>query len=184
MPAAYRAWAESEEPEIWGVIPWCGIVATGGRRVPAAGYQTSPAYPASWPDLERSYDGVPVADQSAGGVDQVGAALHRRDQLVVEQPTRFGVQRRVDRDHVHGRDHLLHRLVVSHVQLPLDVLGQPVLVGVVQPYVERGEAAQHRQPDPTSRDGADVHALKVIGALDAVGDVPPDRPARSDDEGR
>jgi hypothetical protein len=29
VPAAYRAWAESEEPEMWGVMPWCGIVLHG-----------------------------------------------------------------------------------------------------------------------------------------------------------
>src|SRR5690606_26367309 len=38
--------------------------------------------------------------------------------------------------------------------------------------VERLEAAQYRGADPAGRDGADVHALQVVGARDRLGDVP------------
>ena len=45
-------------------------------------------------------------------------------------------------------------------------------IGVVQLDVERLQAAQHGQADAAGRDGSHLHALEVVRALDAVGDVP------------
>src|SRR5690606_895292 len=69
------------------------------------------------------------------------------------------------------RGHVLGAGVEGEAQLLLDLAGQPVPVGVVQVHVERLEAAQYRGADPAGRDGADVHALQVVGARDRVGDV-------------
>ena len=54
----------------------------------------------------------------------------------------------------------------------LDRLGQPVLVVVMQLDVERLQPAQRREADAAGGDGADIHAFEVVGALDAIGDVP------------
>ena len=39
-------------------------------------------------------------------------------------------------------------------------------------HVERLQPLQHRQPDPARRHRADMHALDVVGAGRAIGDVP------------
>ena len=62
--------------------------------------------------------------------------------------------------------------MVGQSELLLHLLGQPVLVGVVQLDVERRKPTQHRQTDPTGSDGTDLHSLEVVGALDTIGDVP------------
>ena len=54
----------------------------------------------------------------------------------------------------------------------LDLVVEPVLVGVVQVDVERLEAAEHAEADAAGAERADRHALQVVGALHAVGDVP------------
>ena len=90
-----------------GVMPWCGIVRQGWSlrrrlRKPDVARVTG-----ELPALERPHDGVAVADLAARRVDEVGAALHRADQRVVEQMLRLGVQRAVDRDHVADAHHRL-----------------------------------------------------------------------------
>ena len=67
----------------------------------------------------------------------------------------------------------------GEAELLLDLLRQAMLVVVVQLDVERLQAAQHGEADAAGGDRADVHAFEVIGALDAIGDVPaaPDDPA-------
>ena len=60
----------------------------------------------------------------------------------------------------------------GQVQLFFDLGRQAVPIGVVQLDVERLEPPQHGQADAAGRDGADVHAFDVVGALDAIGDVP------------
>ena len=67
--------------------------ATDGPSARGCGNQTSPAYPASWPLSSARDDGVAVADLAARRVDEVGAALHLGDQLVVEQVLRLRMQR-------------------------------------------------------------------------------------------
>jgi hypothetical protein len=62
--------------------------------------------------------------------------------------------------------------VKSQAELLLDVCRQPVAIGVVQLDVEGLEAAQHGKADAAGSDGSDLHALEVIRALDAVGNVP------------
>ncbi len=60
----------------------------------------------------------------------------------------------------------------GEAELLLHLLRQPVLVVVMQLDVERLEPAQRREADAARRDGADIHAFEVVGALDAIGDVP------------
>ena len=47
-----------------------------------------------------------------------------------------------------------------------------MLVEIVQLHVERLQPAKHRQADAAGGDRADMHAFEIVGALDAVGDVP------------
>ncbi len=60
----------------------------------------------------------------------------------------------------------------DQTELPFDALVETVFVGVVQTDVERVQPAQHRQTDPACGDRPDRHALEIVGALDAVRDVP------------
>ena len=106
---------------MWGVMPWWGMVRHGWSAGAGCGYQTSPAYPASWP-LSRART---IASRStisaAGGVDQVGPATHLADQLVVEHVLCLGVQRRVDGDHVAVRTISCVLGVEGQAELPLDL---------------------------------------------------------------
>jgi hypothetical protein len=52
-----------------------------------------------------------------------------------------------------------------------------MLVGVMELDVEGLQPLKHGKTDAAGADSADIHAFEVIGALDAVGDVP----AASDD---
>ena len=45
--------------------------------------------------FERSDDCVSITDPGARGIHEIGAAFHFRDQLVVEEVLRFGMQRRI-----------------------------------------------------------------------------------------
>jgi hypothetical protein len=122
--------------------------------------------------FQRPDDGVTVADLAAGGVDDVGAAPHGRDQLVVEQALGSGVERRVDRHHVAVRHHRRSALVERDAKLTLGLFWQPVQVGVAQLHIEWLEPPEHRQADPPGRHRPDRHAFQVVGPLHAVGNVP------------
>ncbi len=123
--------------------------------------------------LQRPGDRVPVADLAPGGVDDVGAALHGRDQLIVEQALSARVERGVDRHHVAVRHHVRCALIEGHAKLALDVLGQPVQVGVMQRDVEWLEPPEHRRADPPGGNRPYRHAFYVVGPLHAVGNIPP-----------
>ena len=82
------------------------------------------------------------------------------------------MQRRVDGDHVADLDQRLDVRMEGEAELLLHLLRQPVLVVVMQLDVERLETAERREADAPGGDGADIHAFEVVGALDAVGDVP------------
>ena len=112
--------------------------------------------------LERACDPVAVADLPAGGVDDVGAALHLPDHLVVEEVLGLRVKRRVDGHHVAVRDHLRGRLVEGDAELLLDLLREPVAIGVVQADVEGLQPAQHGGADSPRGDGAHLHPLQVV----------------------
>ena len=62
--------------------------------------------------------------------------------------------------------------VEGEAELTLDALVEAVSIGVVQLHVEGLETAKDRKADATCRDRSYGHALDVIGALNAVGDVP------------
>ena len=92
--------------------------------------------------------------------------------LIVEQVLRLGVKRRVDRDDIANPDHVLDIRMPGETEFLLDRFRKAVAIRVVQMHVEWLQAAQHREADPAGGDRADVHALDVIGARDAIGDVP------------
>ncbi len=50
--------------------------------------------------------------------------------------------------------------------------GKPVAVGIVQLDVERLQPAKHSAADPPGTHRADRHALDIVRARDAVGDLP------------
>ena len=47
-----------------------------------------------------------------------------------------------------------------------------MLVVIVELDVERLQSAERGKADAAGSDGADIHAFEVVGALDAIGDVP------------
>jgi hypothetical protein len=52
------------------------------------------------PGLERPHDSVAIHDRAARSIDNVGAPLHRPEQLIVEEMIGLGHQRAVDRKDV------------------------------------------------------------------------------------
>ena len=112
--------------------------------------------------LARPRDGVPVADLPPRGVHEIRAALHLRDQLVVEHVLRLRVQRRVDRDDVADGDERLDVLVERDAELLLDLRGETMAVGVVQADLERLQPSEHRRADPAGGDRPDLHAFEVV----------------------
>ena len=82
------------------------------------------------------------------------------------------MERRVDRHHIADTNQGLHVRVVLHAELLLDFERQAMPVRVMEDHVERLQAPEHRRSDPPGGHGADVHALEVVLARHAVGDVP------------
>src|SRR5262249_31414893 len=121
---------------------------------------------------ECTHDGVTVANLGTRSVHDIAAALHHADQLVVEHVLSLGVQRRIDRHHVANLDQRLDIRMKGQSKLLLDRLGEAVLIGVVQLDVEGLQPTEYGKTDAAGSDSADIHAFKVIGAFDAVGDVP------------
>ena len=124
------------------------------------------------PALERPRDRVAIADLASRCVHDIRAALHLRDQGIVEHALGFGMERAVDRDDVADLDQRLDVRMKRDVQFLLDRVRQPVPVRVVKFHVERFEPAQSSRANATRCHGADVHAFEVVGTFDAVGDVP------------
>src|SRR5271165_4590891 len=122
--------------------------------------------------FERPYDRVTIANLAARGVYEIGPTLHFREQLVVEEVLRFRMKRRVDGHDVTDPDHVLDVGMPSKVQLLLDRVGEPVPIVIVKMHVEGLQAAEHGEADTAGGDGADMHALDIVGPCDAVGDVP------------
>src|SRR5271166_1399469 len=54
--------------------------------------------------FESTDDAVAIADLAAGGVHEIGAALHLGEELIVEEILRFRVKRRIDRHNVTDPD--------------------------------------------------------------------------------
>src|SRR6266516_1908214 len=117
-------------------------------------------------------DRVAVADLAAGGVDDVGAALHLGDEGVVEEVLGLRMEGRVDRDHVADGHHRLGVRVVGYAELALDLLRESVSIGVVQSHLKRLQPPEDSGADPAGSDRPDLHSLQVVRPGDAVGDVP------------
>ncbi len=131
-----------------------------------------PGVPRQLSTLESPDDGIAIADLAAGRVHEVRAALHFRDQCIVEEAFGLRVQRRVDRHDVAHADQRLRGRMKREAQFLFDGVVEPVPIGVMQLDVEGLETPKHRRADAACRDGADVHALQVIGACDAIRNVP------------
>src|SRR5665809_18526 len=97
--------------------------------------------------FQRPDDGIAIDDLAARRVHDVAAALHLRDQLVVEHMLGLRMQRRVDGDHVADLDQRFDVWMEGEPKFFLDRLGQPVLVVIVQLDVERLQSAECRKPD-------------------------------------
>ena len=123
--------------------------------------------------FERAHHGVGFDQRPARGVDQVGAALHLGEHLVVEEVPRRWIERHLQVDDIDAAHQRVRVGVEGQAQLLLDLRAQPVRIGIVQVQVEGLQPAQHRQADPACGDRAEMHAFDVVAALDAIGDIPP-----------
>merc|ERR1712188_153708 len=74
--------------------------------------------------LQSPCNRITVADLAAGRVDNVRAALHSGEEVIVEQVLRLRVQRAIDSDNVAMRHHVLGGLMPREIQLLLDTLRQ------------------------------------------------------------
>jgi len=82
------------------------------------------------------------------------------------------MQRAIDGDDIADLDHVLDVWMPGNVQFFFHRLRQPVAVIIVQMHIEGFQAFQHGKANAAGGDGAGMHAFDVIGALDAIGDVP------------
>jgi len=82
------------------------------------------------------------------------------------------MQRTIDGDDIADLDHVLDVWMPGQIEFFFHRLRQSVAVIIVQVHVEGFQAPQHGETDAARRDRAHMHAFDVIGALDAVGDVP------------
>src|ERR1700736_5403920 len=121
--------------------------------------------------FEGPNDRVAIANLAARGVHEISPSLHFREQFVVEEVLRFRMKRRIDRHNVTDANHVLDIGMPSKVQLLLDRLGEPMSVVIMKMHVEGLQAAEHGEADTAGGDGADMHALDIIGPFDAVGDI-------------
>ena len=153
-------------------MPWCGMVRQGWSFGGWLGEPHVAGVAGELAAFEGPDDRVAIADLAARGVHEIGAALHLGEQLVVEEVLRFRMKRRIDRHNVTDLDHVLDIRMPGEVEFLLDRLRQPVPIVVMQMHVEGLEPAKHGEADAAGGDRADVHALDIIGARDAVGDVP------------
>jgi len=122
--------------------------------------------------LEGVADVVAVGKLAASRVDDVGATLEQLEGVLVEHVLRLRVEWAVERENIEVRVHVLRGLVVGQVELLLHFGGKAVAIAVVQLHIKRVHAAQDSKANATGGDRAEVHALHVVRALDAVGDVP------------
>src|ERR671931_1993035 len=79
----------------------------------------------------------------------------------------------------------MHRgaLVEGEPELALDIVGQAVAFGMAELHVERLQPPEHGEPDASRADRPYGHALQIVRAGEAVGDVPAafyDPPVRED----
>ncbi len=115
-----------------------------------------------------------IANRDLGtrGVHDVRTAPHGIDQVCVEQVICLWLQRGMDVDDVHRADQGVHVWVIGEPQLLLHMGRQSTSVEVVQPHVKWLEPTHYCLSDAPCRDDADIESLKVVGAFNAVGDVP------------
>ena len=122
--------------------------------------------------FQRSHDRVAITDLSPSRIHDIGAAFHLRQQRVVEQVLSLGMQRCVDRNNVTNLDHVFDARMKNDVELFLGCLGQALAIEVVQVDIEGLQATEDRKTDSTRRNCADMHAFDIVGAADAVRDIP------------
>ena len=82
--------------------------------------------------LEGADNRIAVADLGARCVHDVGATLHLRDELVVEEILGLWMQRRIDRDHVADLDHVFDRGVPGETELHLQSAGQALPIEIME----------------------------------------------------
>jgi hypothetical protein len=123
--------------------------------------------------LESSGDVLLDNDGTTGGVDEVRALLHLRDEVLVEHTLGLLVERAVDGDNVTLSEHLLESVNAAAANLLLG-LGRKGLVVEVEELlaVERLEAAKDTLTDAADSDSTDNLALEVELLLSSMGDVP------------
>jgi hypothetical protein len=98
--------------------------------------------------FQRANNGVAIADLGAGGIHQIGAALHASEHLIVEKIFGLRMQRGIDGDHVADRYHLGRRLMKREAQLLLDAFRQtmPVISNATRGNVDVRLGLAHDPP--------------------------------------
>ena len=99
-------------------------------------------------------------------------AFHAPDHGVVEQMFGGRIEGRVDGHDVAMWDHGCGAFMKRDVEFVFHLLRQAVALGIVELHVEGLEPPERRESDAPGPNRADVHAFEVIGARDAIGDVP------------
>ena len=117
-----RSWASSVD------APRCGVTTTPGRPnsglsvVGSTGNTSMPA-PPRCPDCRAATSASGVDHVAAGGVDEAGARLHRRERRLAHEPARLGRGRQVEGDEVAGAVEVVGRVGLLDAQLAVAALG-------------------------------------------------------------
>src|SRR6185437_5322441 len=93
-------------------------------------------------------------------------------EAIVEEAFGRRVEGGVDGDDVAHGDEGVGVGMEGELEFVFLLGGKSVLVRVAEIPVEGAEASEDGQAYPAGGDGPDRHPLEVVGALDAVGDVP------------
>jgi len=98
--------------------------------------------------------------------------LHGAEHGLVEKMLRLRVERAVDGHHVAMRNHVRRAFVVNQAKLILNGLWEAMTVAVVKLAVKWMHATENSKADASCCNSTDVHTFDIVGALNAVGDVP------------
>ena len=121
-----------------------------------------PCVPGKLPAFQRPDHRIAVADFATRGIHEIGAAFHLANELVIKHMLGLGMQRAVDRDHITDAHHRRHGGMVGQGEFLLDLLRQPVPIGVVQMHIKRLQAFEHGQANTPGGHCPNGHAFEIV----------------------
>ena len=101
-----------------------------------------------------------VDQRPAGGIDDACAVLHLRDRLAVDHPARLVGERRMEREEVRRREHLVLGLGVVDAEVAEAVVGDERVVGDDR-HPEADRAPRDLLADPAEAEDAERLALEL-----------------------